>query len=157
MLKKAGLGWEFDNNQFYLSLQDVDQEYSSQVEIPYQEPQDDDLPSPPTALLKYLTNFDQQQKETLLKFRHRILHFDRRMQEVYNTGSIKYGNGTAKSSKYCAEFLLDKKYGLTLFLWLPYKGGQSQRIGRARIWTDWQDKALIEGYVSTGMGTEINK
>jgi RecB family endonuclease NucS len=153
--------WQFfitsENDRFYLSLQDVDQGESSQVEIPDQEPENDDLPSPPTALLKYLTDFDQRQKETILSFRRKILRFDRRMQEIYSTGSIKYGNGTAKSSKYCAEFLLDKKYGLTLFLWLPYKGGQSQRMGRARIWTDWQDKALIEGYVSTGIGTEINK
>ncbi|NEP05664.1 MAG: hypothetical protein F6K34_13040, partial [Okeania sp. SIO4D6] len=60
------------------------------------------------------------------------------------------------SSKFCAEFFLDKGE-LIIFLWIPYKGGESSRIGRSRIWTDWQDKALIEGYVSSGVGTEINR
>ncbi len=146
-----------EQEKFYLSLQDVDSEDVSRVEIPYQEPEDDNLPSPPTALLKYLANFEGQQKENILKFRRKIIQFDCRMQEVYSSGSVKYGNGSAKNSKYCAEFLLDKKYGLTLFLWLPYKGGKSKRIGRARIWTDWQDQAFIEGYVSTGIGSEINR
>ncbi|MGB3534261.1 MAG: endonuclease NucS domain-containing protein [Microcoleaceae cyanobacterium] len=146
-----------EQEKFHLSLQDTDLVEISRVEIPYQKSEDYDLPSPPSAFLKYLANFNQLQKENILKFRRKILQFDCRMQEVYSSGSVKYGNGSAKSSKYCAEFLLDKKYGLTLFLWLPYKGGKSQRIGRARMWTDWQDKALIEGYVSSGIGTEINK
>lgn len=78
------------------------------------------------------------------------------MQEFSSAGSIKYGIGTGKSSKFCAEFFLDKGE-LIIFLWIPYKGGESSRIGRARIWTDWQDQALIEGYVSSGVGTEINR
>ncbi len=51
---------------------------------------------------------------------------------------------------------MDKRE-LILFLWIPYKGGESSRIGRAIIWTDWKNKALIEGYVSSGVGTEINR
>jgi hypothetical protein len=78
------------------------------------------------------------------------------MQEVASASSIKYGNGTTKNSKFCAEFM-SYKDEIILFLWIPYKMGESPRIGRARIWTDWQDRALIEGYVSQGVGTEINK
>lgn len=146
-----------ETDKFYLSLQDVDHGKTSKVEIFYQEPEDNNIHPPPSALLKYLAEFDQQQKERILKIRRKIIRFDCRIQEVYSAGSVKYGNGTTKSSKSCAEFLLDKKYGLTLFLWIPYKGGKSKRIGRARIWTDWYEKALIEGYVSTGIGTEINR
>ncbi|MEH1973301.1 MAG: hypothetical protein V7L02_08810, partial [Nostoc sp.] len=32
----------------------------------------------------------------------------------------------------------------------------SPGISRARIWTDWQGNALLEGYVPSGIGTKIN-
>lgn len=141
---------------FYLNLKDVDDEKILSVEIPYQEQQQSNLPPPPSALLKLLKNCDDQQKDKILQLRKKILIFDKRMQEFSNAGSILYGNGNGKTSKYCAELCLDKQRNILLFLWIPLKCGHSSRIGRAIIWTDWDDKALIEGYVSSGIGTELN-
>ncbi|MGB3513773.1 MAG: hypothetical protein WBA93_32110 [Microcoleaceae cyanobacterium] len=146
-----------DKTYLYLSLKDVDNGKLSQVIIPYQELENNsDLPAPPTALLKLVNNFDLQQQEEIFRIRRKILTFNPKIQEFASAGSIKYASGSGKSSKFCAEFC-SYKDEVILFLWLPYKGGESSRIGRARIWTDWQDKALIEGYVSSGVGTEINK
>ncbi|GGA42673.1 endonuclease NucS domain-containing protein [Okeania sp. KiyG1] len=146
-----------DGDNFYFCLKDIDNGEISKAIIPYQELENDlDLPTPPTALLKVVNNLDAQQQEEVSRIRKKILGFDSRMQEFSSAGSIKYGIGTGKSSKFCAEFFLDKGE-LIIFLWIPYKGGESSRIGRARIWTDWQDQALIEGYVSSGVGTEINR
>lgn len=146
-----------NEDKFYLCLKDVDNGKISQAIIPYQELENDlDLPTPPTALLKLVNNFDSQQQEEIFMIRRKILGFNPKIQEFASAGSIKYGSGSGKSSKFCAEFC-SYKDDIILFLWLPYKGGESSRIGRARIWTDWQDKALIEGYVSSGVGTEINK
>ncbi len=145
-----------EDNKFYLILKDIDSEKTSQLQIFYEDARESNLPSPPQRLLKFIADFEPNQKETILRIREKILSFDSRMQEFSSAGSIKYGNGTTASSKYCAELILDKKYSLVLFLWIPFKGGESSRIGRARIWTDWNDQALIEGYVSSGIGTEIN-
>lgn len=146
-----------EDNKFYLILKDIDSEKTSQLQIFYEDARESNLPSQPQRLRKFMTDFPPSKKETILRIREKILSFDSRMQEVASAGSIKYGNGTTASSKYCAELILDKKYSLVLFLWIPFKGGESSRIGRARIWTDWNDKALIEGYISSGIGTEINK
>ncbi len=146
-----------DEDKFYLCLKDIDNGEISKTIIPYQELENDlDLPTPPTALLKVVNNLDAQQQEEVLRIRQKILSFNPKIQEFSSTGSIKYGSSSSKSSKFCAEFFLDKGE-LILFLWIPYKGGENLKIGRARIWTNWQDKALIEGYVSSGVGTEINR
>ncbi|NEQ77228.1 MAG: DUF91 domain-containing protein [Okeania sp. SIO2C9] len=146
-----------NEDKFYLSLKDVDNGKISKTIIPYQELENDlDLPTPPTALLKLVNNCDSPQQEKIFRIRQKILRFNPKIQEFASAGSIKYGSGSGKSSKFCAEFC-SYKDEIILFLWLPYKGGESSRIGRARIWTDWQDKALIEGYVSSGIGTEINR
>ncbi|MDY7002850.1 MAG: endonuclease NucS [Cyanobacteriota bacterium] len=146
-----------DEDNFYFCLKDIDNGEISKAIIPYQELENDlDLPTPSTALLKVVNNLDVQQQEEIFRIRRKILGFDSRMQEFSSAGSIKYGIGSGKSCKSCAEFFLDKGE-LIIFLWIPYKGGESSRIGRARIWTDWQDKALIEGYVSSGVGIEINR
>ncbi|NES65023.1 MAG: hypothetical protein F6K24_07060 [Okeania sp. SIO2D1] len=146
-----------NEDKFYLSLKDVDNGKISKTIIPYQELDNDlDLPTPPTALLKLVNNCDSPQQEKIFRIRQKILRFNPKIQEFASAGSIKYGSGSGKSSKFCAEFC-SYKDEIILFLWLPYKGGESSRIGRARIWTDWQDKALIEGYVSSGIGTKINK
>ncbi|NER05029.1 MAG: DUF91 domain-containing protein [Okeania sp. SIO3C4] len=146
-----------NEDKFYLGLKDVDNGKISQAIIPYQELDDDlDLPTPPTALLKLVNNCDSPQQEEIFRIRRKILKFNPKIQEFASAGSIKYGSGSGKSSKFFAEFF-SYKDEIILFLWLPYKGGESSRIGRARIWTDWQDKALIEGYVSSGIGTEINR
>ena len=146
-----------NEDKFYISLKDVDNGKISKTIIPYKELENDlDLPDPPEEFLRLLSNFELSQQQHILEVRRKILKFDTRIQEFPSTSSIKYGNGSGKTNKLCAEILLDKRE-LILFLWIPYKSGESSRIGRARIWTDWQDKALIEGYVSSGVGTEINK
>jgi len=148
---------EVEDNKFYLILKDIDSEITSQIQIFYEEARESNLPCQPQRLRKFMTDFEPNQKETILRIREKILSFDSSIQEVASVGSIKYGNGTAKNSKYCAEFLLDKKYSLVLFLWIPFKGGESSRIGRARIWSDWNYQALVEGYISSGIGLQINK
>ncbi|MEG4942303.1 hypothetical protein [Microcoleus sp. F4-D5] len=77
------------------------------------------------------------------------------MEEITASGSIKYGNGNIKTSKFCAELCSDSKGNVILFLWLPLKGLTSKTISRARVWTDWNDKALIDGYVTLGVGRKI--
>ncbi len=42
---------------------------------------------------------------------------------------IKYGNGTNKTSKLCAELYLTNKGSIIPFLWLPLKGLSSERLG----------------------------
>ncbi|ERT09241.1 hypothetical protein M595_0687 [Lyngbya aestuarii BL J] len=146
-----------EDNKFYLILKDIDSQKTSQIQIFYEDARESNLPSQPQRLRKFMTDFPPSKKETILRIREKILSFDSSIQEFSSVGSIKYGNGTAKNSKYCAEFLLDKKYSLVLFLWIPFKGGESSRIGRARIWSDWNEQALIEGYIASGIGLQINK
>ncbi len=146
-----------DEDKFYLCLKDIDNGEISKAILPYQELENDlDLPTPAEEFLRLLSNFEFSQQQDILEVRRKILKFDTRMQEFPYTSSIKYGNGSGKTNKLCAEILLDKRE-LILFLWIPYKAGESSRIGRARIWTYWKNKALIEGYVSSGVGTEINR
>ncbi|CDM96541.1 MULTISPECIES: endonuclease NucS domain-containing protein [Limnospira] len=145
-----------NQDQFYLCLRDVDSNTVSRVKIPYQKPPTDlELPPIPTALAKMMKNCEPYQQK-ILEIREKILLFDNRIQEISSANSIKYGNGKAKNSKFCAEFM-SYKDEIILFLWIPYKMGESTRIGRARIWTNWQDRALIEGYVSKEVGNEINQ
>lgn len=80
------------------------------------------------------------------------IKFDKRIEEMSRVGSIKYGNG---KSKLCAEFYCDSKGEPLIFLWLPRKGLTSKIIARARIWTDWNGNALVEGYILSGIGTKI--
>ncbi|MBS0017167.1 MAG: DUF91 domain-containing protein [Arthrospira sp. SH-MAG29] len=146
-----------NQDKFYLRLRDVDSDTVSQVKIPYQKPKTDlELPPISITLTKLMKKCEPYQQQKILEIRKKILLFDNRIQEIASANSIKYGNGTAKNSKFCAEFM-SYKDEIILFLWIPYKMGESPRIGRARIWTDWQDRALIEGYLSQGVGTEINR
>lgn len=145
-----------NQDQFYLCLRDVDSNTVSRVKIPYQKPPTDlELPPIPTALAKMMKNCEPYQQK-ILEIREKILLFDNRIQEISSANSIKYGNGKAKNSKFCAEFM-SYQDEIILFLWIPYKMGESTRISRARIWTDWQDRALIEGYVSKEVGNKINR
>ncbi len=145
-----------DGKKLYLQLKDVDAEHTSQVDITYQETESiENIPSPPKALIKLLSQCELSEQKDILKIRHKILSFDRRMEEITVSGSIKYGNGNTKTSKFCAELCSDSKGNLILFLWLPLKGLTSKTISRARVWTDWNDKALIEGYVTSGVGRKI--
>ncbi len=146
-----------DGEKLYLHLKDVDAEHTSQLEITYQERESiENIPSPPKALLKLLSNCELSQQQEILKTRHKLLCFDKRMEEVVSAGSIKYGNGKSKNSKLCAELCSDSKGSIILFLWLPLKGLTSKTLGRARIWTDWDGNALIEGYVSSGIGAKVS-
>ncbi|MEC4991618.1 MAG: endonuclease NucS [Oscillatoria sp. PMC 1068.18] len=144
--------------KLYFNLQDVETESEiSKIEMFHQEQDNpDSLPAPPKVLTNFFNKCPVERQNGILKVREQILNFDRRMQEFTDSGSIKYGDSKGKASKVCAEFSFDSKGNLTLFLWLPLKGLTSERIGRARIWTDWQDNALVEGYVSKGIGTKIS-
>ncbi|WRH68521.1 MAG: endonuclease NucS [Planktothrix sp. GU0601_MAG3] len=144
-------------DHFYLNLKDIDTQTLSSVKVPYQEPNFSDIPSPSQSFFKLIKNSDEQQKNKILEIRQKLLSFDKRMQEFSSAGSILYGNGNGKTSKYCAEFCRVPQGDIILFLWIPLKCGESDRISRGRIWTDWNEKALIEGYVASGMGTEINQ
>lgn len=144
-------------DHFYLNLKDIDTETLLSVKVPYQEPNFSDIPSPSQSFFKLIKNSDEQQKNKILEIRQKLLSFDKRMQEFSSAGSILYGNGNGKTSKYCAEFCRLPQGDIILFLWIPLKCGESDRISRGRIWTDWDEKALIEGYVASGMGTEINQ
>ena len=145
-----------EGEKFYFQLKDVDNDKVWQFEIPYQEREsNDNIPPPPKALQKILSKSDIIQQEGILKFRHKILSFDRRMAEIAVAGSIKYGNVAGKNNKFCAELCSDSKGFPVLFLWLPLKSLKSEKIARARIWTDWQGNSLLEGYVSTGIGRTI--
>ena len=139
-----------------LRLKDVDNEQISQIKITSQQTEStDNIPSPPKALIKLLSQCELSQQGEILKIRQKLLSFDKRMQEITASGSIKYGNGNSKTSKFCAELCSDSKGNLILFLWLPLKGLTSKTISRARVWTDWNDKALIEGYVTSGVGRKM--
>ncbi|HSF72798.1 MAG TPA: endonuclease NucS domain-containing protein, partial [Microcoleus sp.] len=93
-----------DGEKLYLHFKDVDAEHIARVEITYQEREStEDIPSPPKALLKLLSNCELSQQQEILKTRQKVLCFDKRMEEVVSAGSIKYGNGNSKNSKFCAE------------------------------------------------------
>lgn len=140
----------------YFELKDIDTENKFCLEISHQDRGvTGSLPIPPKSLQKLLNLCTPEQIEVLMEIRDRILSFDKRMEEIASAGSIKYGNGNSKTSKFCAEFCSDSKGNLLLFLWLPFKGGASQKVGRARIGINYETgKALIEGYVSKGIRTK---
>lgn len=153
--------WQFSivesNRSLFLTLTNDDSQEIKQVEIPYQSRDENhDLPALPATLSKVLAKCSPEQQAEVLRIREKILTFDKRMQEFSTAGNVKYGNGNTKSSKFCAEFYIDKGE-ILIFLWLPLKNGASEKmVGRARLWTDWQGKSLVEGYVNSGVGTEIN-
>ncbi|WP_354634815.1 endonuclease NucS domain-containing protein [Planktothricoides raciborskii] len=145
-----------EDEKFYFQIIDIDTEEQSILQISQIQTQEPGvIASPPRRLQTMLTQCNDQTKYEILRIREHLLTFDRRMQEFSSNGIIKYGNNQGKSSKICAELCTDSQSNIILFLWLPYKGGKSQRVGRARIWTDWQGHALIEGYVSSGIGAQI--
>jgi RecB family endonuclease NucS len=145
-----------DGSSYFLELKDLDNQQFLKTNIPYQQQNNnEDIPAPPRALINRLENCSFEQKAGILSIRKKILSFDKRMQEISSTVSVKYGNGNSKNSKFCAEILFDSKGIPFLFLWLGLKNNTSERIGRARIWTDWQEQALLEGYVSSGIGSKL--
>jgi RecB family endonuclease NucS len=152
--------WQFavlaELETFYVQLKQEETEKVIKLQIPFQEKEtNDDIPAPPRAFLKLLVNCTESEKQEILKIRRKILSFDRRMEEISSLGSVKYGNQKGKTTKLCAELCLDSKGNIILFLWLALKGGKSERVARARLWTDWNGKALIEGFVPDGIGAKI--
>lgn len=145
-----------DNSSYFLELKDLDNQQFFKINIPdQQQNNNEDIPPPPRALINRLENCSFEQKAGILSIRKKILSSDKQMQEISSGVSVKYGNGNSKNSKFCAEILFDSKGVPVLFLWLGLKNNTSERIGRARIWTDWQDQALLEGYVSSGIGSKL--
>jgi RecB family endonuclease NucS len=141
---------------FYLQLKDIDTDKLFQLEIRRQDRDStESLPIPPKLLQKLLSSCSNEQVKVIMEIRNQILSFDKRMEEISIAGSVKYGNGKSKTSKYCAEFCSDSKGNFLIFLWIPFKAGASQKIGRARIGLNYEKgKALIEGYVSKGIRTK---
>ncbi len=110
---------EFD--KFYLHLQNLDTEQVIKTEILYREIDfsifKEDLPKLPQILLNWLGSYNTEEQEKILKIREQILSFDKRIQEITETKSIKYGRGKTKP---CAEFCFERKSKkIVLFLWLP--------------------------------------
>ncbi|MEH2293925.1 MAG: endonuclease NucS domain-containing protein [Nostoc sp.] len=140
------------DERFYLHLRDIDNQKVSELEIHYQENNIsiEDLPEQPKALHKIFSFCNHQQQEQLINIRHKILIFDRRMQEISVPGSIKYGKST---SFFCAEICSDSKGQPVIFLWLPLSS-DSKRIGRMKIWTDWENYTLIQGHIPKGIRTK---
>jgi RecB family endonuclease NucS len=145
-----------DGISYFLELKDLDNQKFFKIEIPYHNKNsNEDIPPPPRGLINRLANCSPEDKEGILNIRKKILSFDKRMQEISSPASLKYGNGNSKNSKFCAEIYFDSKGFPFLFLWLGLKNNTSERIGRGRIWTDWQEQALLEGYVSSGIGSKL--
>jgi RecB family endonuclease NucS len=140
----------------YLQLKDIDTDKLFQLELRRQEKDSaESLPIPPKLLQKLLGSCSNEQVRVIMEIRNQILSFDKRMEEISTAGSIKYGNGKSKTSKFCAEFCSNSKGELLVFLWIPFKAGASQKIGRAKIGINYETaKALIEGYVSKGIRTK---
>ena len=138
--------------KFYLLLKDIDTSEDSRIELPYQEVNaldfGENIPAPPKVLLEHLGGHPEGKRQSILSLRHKILSFDRRMQEITTAKSIQYGTG---KTKLCAELYFDKKQGdLVLFLWIPLWRYQKLAIGRHRIWTDWTI-GLYFGHVVEGL------
>lgn len=142
------------DHKFHFLLKDLDTSEDSIIKIPYQEVNNlgfgEDIPAPPKVLLDHLGGYPKDKRQIILKLRHKILSFDRRMQEITTAKSIQYGRG---KTKLCAEVYFDKKQcELVLFLWLPlWRYQRKPAIGRHRIWTDWK-KVLYFAHVPEGLG-----
>lgn len=146
-----------DEFNYYLQIKNLDDGKVSKIEIPHQEREsNEDIPPPSRGLMNRLAKCSSEQQEEILKIRQKVFSFDKRMEEIASGVSFKYGNGNSKTSKFCVEFYFDSKGIPIIFLWLGLKNNKSDRISRARIWTDWQGNALLEGYVPSGIGVKMN-
>ena len=139
--------------KFYLLLKNLDILEDLKFELPYQKLDisdfGEDISAPPKVLLEHLGGHFEDQRQKILSLRHKILSFDRRMQEITTAKSIHYGTG---KTKLCAELYFDKKQSdLVLLLWIPLWRYRKPAIGRHRIWTDWTT-VLYFGHVVEGLG-----
>ncbi|MCT7951636.1 endonuclease NucS [Ancylothrix sp. C2] len=116
---------------------------------------DANLPEPPRLLFKFIDKCNEEEKQAILKLRRQILSFDKRIKEITESGSIKYGRG---KTKLFAELRFDnQRNSPALFLWLPYmKGFNTRFTARMRVWTDWENVSDV-AYVRKGMGIIISE
>jgi RecB family endonuclease NucS len=146
-----------DGKKLYFHLKDVDAEHLAQLEITYQEQYSNEtLSEPPRLLRNFISKCNETQREGVLKVRRQILGFDRRVKEITESSSIKYGIG---KNKLVAEFRFDSRRNCpAIFLWLPLPRGYNNHkiIARMRIWTDWEI-VTDTGYIRKGIGIMINE
>jgi hypothetical protein len=144
-----------ESDRFYLHLQNIDTEQIFKTEISYRKIDfsifNEDLPKPSQILLNWLGSYNSDEQEKILKVREQILSFDKRIQEVTETKSIKYGRGKTKP---CAEFCFERKSKkIILFLWLPIPARKRQAVGRMQVGiTDDCEGFWGWGHQPTGIG-----
>jgi hypothetical protein len=102
----------------------LDGKQSVKMEIAFPPETNNDISSPPRALLNLLSECPEDVYQNALKARERILKFDKRIKEMTGSGSVCYGSS---KTKLCAELRFDKdRKEIALFLWLPHVTLQSQ-------------------------------
>lgn len=147
-----------DNERFNLQLQDIDNNQTWSIPIPYQELKfvsaSGDIPETPQLLLDWLGACTGEEQQAILKLREKILGFDGRIkEEIEGRNIIRYGKG---KSKPVAEICYQRAYRKPVaFLWLPTPTsswfGQKELIGRLRLWIDGETVTHI-GHVPEGFG-----
>jgi RecB family endonuclease NucS len=146
-----------DGEKLYLQLKDADAEHIAQVEITYREQYSNEtLSEPPRLLLKFIKQCNETEREGVLSVRRQILGCDRRVKELTDSSSIKYGLG---KNKLIAEFRFDpRRNSPAMFLWLPLPRGYNNNkiLARMRIWTNWEI-VTDTGYIRKGTGIMINE
>lgn len=132
------------DQKFSLNLINIDTNFHWKLGFDYllENHVNKNISSPCKRFYQLIEKCTPQQRDKLLIFRETILQFDNRMQEIVQNGGIYYGNGKIK---HCAELRLNSKKELVLFLWLPrnFLWGTQANIYRFRIWTDWNNAAIV--------------
>lgn len=143
------------DEQFQLKLQDIDDNQTWSIPIPYQELKfsstSGDIPETPQLLLDWLGACTGEEQQAILKLREKILGFDERIkEEIEGRNTIRYGKG---KSKPVAEICYQKSSRkLVVFLWLPTPTSwQREVIGRLRLWLDGEIVTYV-GHISEGLG-----
>ncbi|MEG5057691.1 endonuclease NucS [Microcoleus sp. A2-C5] len=146
-----------DGEKLYLQLKDVDAEHIARVGITYREQYSNEtLSEPPRLLLKFIKQYNETEREGVLSVRRQILGCDRRIKEITDSSSIKYGLG---KNKLIAEFRFDpRRNSPAMFLWLPLPRGYNNNkiLARMKIWTNWEI-VTDTGYIRKGIGIMINE
>ena len=146
-----------DGEKLYLQLKDVDAEHIARVEITYREQYSNEtLSEPPRLLLKFIQECNETECQGVLRVRRQILGCDRRVKELTDSSSIKYGFG---KNKLIAEFRFDaRRNSPAMFLWLPLPRGYNNNkiLARMRIWTNWEI-VTDTGYIRKGIGIMVNE
>ncbi|BAY66954.1 hypothetical protein NIES22_70980 (plasmid) [Calothrix brevissima NIES-22] len=143
------------NQNFHLQLQDIDNNQSWSIPIPYQELDisvaSSNIPEPPQILLDWLGSCTGEEQQAILNLRDKILSFDGRIkEEIEGRNTIRYGRGRSKP---IAELCFYRKINKpVIFLWLPTPTSrQKEAIGRLRLWIDGETVTHV-GHVPEGFG-----